>query len=499
MLVIIIEYKVSTNLSSLFKLRSCLKVDPSERSSIDDIITSLEGNFVDLKSPCVQPDQIKSSIPSQTASLPSQIPSSPPPPHPGSAQPAFGLSSFTKYLKDISTNISTKIKQTSGPIQSSLAPQEKPPQQQPRTQAGTEPVQPRQPPSRPPPARPAPPATPPSRSVPPARPPPPKDLQSESPRSSTTDSRLQQDDTSNSHDEHEPTSDVVGDLLNLSLDEPSERAPLKKGTTQRSKSQEEDHLLIDPVCDERNNRQTNNNNNNSAFDLLNDIFYSNGNQQVPPTGVQANLPKPDLLFPSSSAAANHISSNSQPLHRNTSTPNLTQIDPFADLNSFVKPSPPGNTTPTSLHDIQTPPQGIPRVSSCSTFQWAQKPDYNRAHFSEAPPTNPTGIPKVSGCDFEDLLVGFPKHSKHELQNKSLAEMKKQELLREGVSPYSLKVNEWKENKKRNIRALLSSLHTVVWDDCNWQPVGLQLLMSYNDVKKMYRKACLAVHPDKVSI
>jgi len=57
--------------------------------------------------------------------------------------------------------------------------------------------------------------------------------------------------------------------------------------------------------------------------------------------------------------------------------------------------------------------------------------------------------------------------------------------------------QWKENKTRNIRALLGSLHTIVWDDCNWQSVGIHQLMNPSDVKKMYRKACLAVHPDKV--
>lgn len=58
--------------------------------------------------------------------------------------------------------------------------------------------------------------------------------------------------------------------------------------------------------------------------------------------------------------------------------------------------------------------------------------------------------------------------------------------------------EWKEGKKNNIRALLCSMHMVLWDDAKWNKVEMHQLVSAADVKKAYRKACLAVHPDKVS-
>ena len=56
--------------------------------------------------------------------------------------------------------------------------------------------------------------------------------------------------------------------------------------------------------------------------------------------------------------------------------------------------------------------------------------------------------------------------------------------------------EWTEGKQRNIRALLCSLHSVLWPGAKWQEVGMHQLVNHADVKKMYRKACLAVHPDK---
>lgn len=54
-----------------------------------------------------------------------------------------------------------------------------------------------------------------------------------------------------------------------------------------------------------------------------------------------------------------------------------------------------------------------------------------------------------------------------------------------------------EGKKNNIRALLCSMHTVLWTDAKWQKCEMHQLVSATDVKKAYRKACLAVHPDKV--
>jgi len=68
-----------------------------------------------------------------------------------------------------------------------------------------------------------------------------------------------------------------------------------------------------------------------------------------------------------------------------------------------------------------------------------------------------------------------------------------------VSYYNIlfiKVMEWVEGKKGNIRALLGTLHTVLWEGSGWN-CNLSNLVTYADVKKAYRKACLAVHPDKV--
>ena len=65
-------------------------------------------------------------------------------------------------------------------------------------------------------------------------------------------------------------------------------------------------------------------------------------------------------------------------------------------------------------------------------------------------------------------------------------------------PHLPQLLEWTEGKERNIRALLSTLHTALWDgESRWTPVGMADLVTPAQVKKHYRRAVLAVHPDKV--
>lgn len=43
------------------------------------------------------------------------------------------------------------------------------------------------------------------------------------------------------------------------------------------------------------------------------------------------------------------------------------------------------------------------------------------------------------------------------------------------------------------------MHTVLWEgETRWKTVGMADLVTPDQVKKVYRKAVLVVHPDKVS-
>lgn len=60
-----------------------------------------------------------------------------------------------------------------------------------------------------------------------------------------------------------------------------------------------------------------------------------------------------------------------------------------------------------------------------------------------------------------------------------------------------RIDAWKTGKEDNLRALLSSLHTVLWADSGWQPVGLHDLVLTKKVRVVYMKAVARTHPDKV--
>ncbi|KAJ7986309.1 hypothetical protein DPEC_G00338590 [Dallia pectoralis] len=116
-----------------------------------------------------------------------------------------------------------------------------------------------------------------------------------------------------------------------------------------------------------------------------------------------------------------------------------------------------------------------------------------------PQTNVGSKPKVATADFDDLLSGqgFAGAKKKE-GPRTIAEMRKEEMAKE-MDPEKLKILDWIEGKERNIRALLSTMHTVLWEgETRWKPVGMADLVTPEQVKKVYRKAVLVVHPDKAT-
>jgi hypothetical protein len=76
--------------------------------------------------------------------------------------------------------------------------------------------------------------------------------------------------------------------------------------------------------------------------------------------------------------------------------------------------------------------------------------------------------------------------------------------REGNEKFELadkvdaRIAAWRDGKRDNLRALLSSLDTVLWEGSGWKKVGLHELVMANKVKVVYMKAIAKTHPDKVS-
>jgi hypothetical protein len=61
-----------------------------------------------------------------------------------------------------------------------------------------------------------------------------------------------------------------------------------------------------------------------------------------------------------------------------------------------------------------------------------------------------------------------------------------------------KISTWRDGKRDNLRALIASLDTVLWEGSGWKKVGLHELVMANKVKINYMKAIAKTHPDKVS-
>uniref|UniRef100_A0A6I8NFJ2 Auxilin n=1 Tax=Ornithorhynchus anatinus TaxID=9258 RepID=A0A6I8NFJ2_ORNAN len=179
---------------------------------------------------------------------------------------------------------------------------------------------------------------------------------------------------------------------------------------------------------------------------------------------------------------------------------------FPPASSPQKPSPQptgGGWRPgTGYPRPRAPPgprPGAPRPSP------RNRPNYN-VSFSAAP-----GGPGDRGkggaglegrsraADFEDLLSGQGFNAHRDRKGpRTIAEMRKEEMAKE-MDPEKLKILEWIEGKERNIRALLSTVHTALWaGETRWKPVGMADLVTPEQVKKVYRRAVLVVHPDKAT-
>ncbi|CAH8277018.1 unnamed protein product [Arabidopsis lyrata] len=121
-------------------------------------------------------------------------------------------------------------------------------------------------------------------------------------------------------------------------------------------------------------------------------------------------------------------------------------------------------------------------------------------------TQSGGFQDVDGETEERRRARLERHQRtQERAAKALAEKNERDLQvqreqvekdRIGVT-LDVEIKRWGAGKEGNLRALLSTLQYVLWPECGWQPVSLTDLITAASVKKVYRKATLCIHPDKV--
>ncbi|KAI3461763.1 hypothetical protein Pfo_018426 [Paulownia fortunei] len=85
----------------------------------------------------------------------------------------------------------------------------------------------------------------------------------------------------------------------------------------------------------------------------------------------------------------------------------------------------------------------------------------------------------------------------EKNQRDLQAQREQEERHRIAETLDIEIKRWAAGKEGNLRALLSTLQYVLWPGCGWQPVSLTDLITGASVKKVYRKATLCIHPDKV--
>ncbi|XP_061760721.1 cyclin-G-associated kinase [Nerophis ophidion] len=261
---------------------------------------------------------------------------------------------------------------------------------------------------------------------------------------------------------------------------------------------------------------------------------------------------PDLLRGwdswAASTSASMSSTASRPAYTSTASSLASMskaksetFDPFADLGNLSSKLPnltksttsgtkvPSSSSSASSSTSAAKPQvqswQAGRAASSQSKQWQSgsapkepsapqpsgaqtaKPNYNLNFSSVIGGREERGVrtagfgpkPKVKEADFGDLLSTQGFSSKLDRKGpRTIAEMRREELTKE-MDPLKLQILDWIEGKERNIRALLSTLHTVLWEgETRWKAVGMADLVTPEQVKKFYRKAVLVVHPDKAT-
>ncbi|XP_034485257.1 cyclin-G-associated kinase [Drosophila innubila] len=173
---------------------------------------------------------------------------------------------------------------------------------------------------------------------------------------------------------------------------------------------------------------------------------------------------------------------SSPTHKSVPSPSQPQAQPKPQTQQQPQPQPSFAKTPT-----QPQPQAA-----------QSRPDYSRTHFDTPKSGQQSAAGGTKSSDiFADILgqQGYSFGSKMQHGPRSINEMRKEELVKD-MDPKKLLIMEWTDGKKNNIRALLSSMHTVLWENAKWQKCEMSTMVTPAEVKKAYRRACLAVHPDK---
>ncbi|XP_028104503.1 auxilin-related protein 2-like isoform X1 [Camellia sinensis] len=197
--------------------------------------------------------------------------------------------------------------------------------------------------------------------------------------------------------------------------------------------------------------------------------------------------------------------------------NDNDLESFFSMGSRPSSAPrPRANTSDSVLDPQVQSKGGPEgtrrtsVSTSSNMRKASSTtnivDDLTSIFGAVPSSG--AFQEVEGETEERRRARLERHQRtQERAAKALAEknqrdvqtLREQEERHRIAETLDVEIKRWAAGKLRvrNLRALLSTMQYVLWPECGWQPVSLTDLITGASVKKVYRKATLCIHPDKV--
>jgi len=207
--------------------------------------------------------------------------------------------------------------------------------------------------------------------------------------------------------------------------------------------------IMDGIPDEESNTNKGPSRSTSNNALL-DVDFSASSQPVPQQSKSAL----DDFFGSPSVTPTGMPSAAAPSGGSAA-------DAFGDFGAPLQPSnaSTGPSAPSSSVDMLFGDAPLPTSSSSFSM------------FGDAPSqsSGSSTTPQLSADDSKEILP-----SKEDVQRWSQA-----------------------GGRVNNLRALLSSMHTVLWPGSGWKQVSLSELVDVQQVKDVYKRAFLIVHPDKV--
>ncbi|XP_039839708.1 LOW QUALITY PROTEIN: auxilin-related protein 1-like [Panicum virgatum] len=184
-----------------------------------------------------------------------------------------------------------------------------------------------------------------------------------------------------------------------------------------------------------------------------------------------------------------------------------------DLESFFGMGARANSAPKqraptvdSMFDAQTQNRGTSTSASVKKASSTTNIADDLSAIFGGVPTSSDEFQEIDGESEERRRARLERHQRtRERAAKAVAEKNERDMQQQReqaerhriAETLDFEIKRWAAGKEGNLRALLSTLQYVLWPECGWQPVSLTDLITAAAVKKVYRKATLCIHPDKV--